>query len=210
MPTPGQLALCGLILDGIGAIALAGFRIRPVNKLGRYLWPRYRKITSAWSTLHEEGKVTSTDYGSHALAFEIDPPESYDRLTVDRKELKCDEIVLGDEPDVPLKDQEISVEITESIHMPESYSMNLSTTILCGDAMSIINSRTENGFLKTGAILLIIGFGFQIVAKIVQMNNIQTTTLSPIFLHPVAIVLELFLVLVLFILWLGKMNHPPR
>lgn len=88
MPTPGQLALFGLILDGIGAIALAGFRIRPINKLGRYLWPRYRKITYAWSTLHEEGEVTPSNYGSHALAFEIDPPESHEGLTVDRKELK--------------------------------------------------------------------------------------------------------------------------
>lgn len=210
MPTPGQLALFGLILDGIGAIALAGFRIRPINKLGRYLWPRYRKIASAWSTLHEEGKVTSSDYGSHALAFEIDPPESHEGLTVDRKELKCDVIELADEPDTPLKDQEISVEITESIHMPDRYSMNLSSTISRGDAMSIINSNTENGFLKTGAILLMIGFGFQIVAKIVQMNSIQLPPLSPFFLHPVAITVELFLVLVLFIIWLGKMNDPPR
>lgn len=210
MPTPGQLALFGLILDGIGAIALAGFRIRPINKLGRYLWPRYRKIVSAWSTLHEEGKITSSDYGSHALAFEIDPPESHNGLTVDRKELKCDVIELADESDVPLKEQEISVEITESIHMPEGYSMNLSSTISRGDAMSIINSNTENGFLKTGAILLVIGFGFQIVAKIIQMNSIQLPPLSPFFLHPVAITLEVFLVLVLFIIWLGKMNDPPR
>jgi hypothetical protein len=210
MPTPGQLALFGLILDGIGAIALAGFRIRPINKLGRYLWPRYRKIALAWSTLHEEGKVTSSDYGSHALAFEIDPPESHEGLTVDRKELKCDVIELADEPDTPLKDQEISVEITESIHMPERYSMNLSSTISRGDAMSIINSNTENGFLKTGAILLMTGFGLQIVAKVVQMNSIQLPPLSPFFLHPVAITVELFLVLVLFIIWLGKMNDPPR
>ena len=210
MPTPGQLALFGLILDGIGAITLAGFRIQPINKLGRYLWPRYRKVALAWSTLHEEGKVTSTDYGSHALAFEIDPPESHNGLTIDQKELKCDVIELGDEPDVPLKDQEISVEITESIHMPDNYSMNLASTISRSAAMSIINSRTENGFLKTGAILLIIGFGFQIVARIAQMNNIQLPPLSPIFLHPVAITVELFLVLVLFIIWLEKMNDPPR
>lgn len=210
MPTPGQLALFGLILDGIGAIALAGFRIQPINKIGRYLWPRYRKIASAWSTLHEEGKVTSTDYGSHALAFEIDPPESHNGLTVDRKELKCDVIELADEPDVPLKDQEISVEITESIHMLDGYSMNLSSTISRGAAMSIINSNTENGFLKTGAILLVIGFGFQIVAKITQMYSVQLPPLSPVFLHPVAISLEVFLVLVLFVIWLGKMNDPPR
>lgn len=76
--------------------------------------------------------------------------------------------------------------------------------------MSIINSNTENGFLKTGAILLVIGFGFQIVAKIIQMNSIQLPPLSPFFLHPVAITLEVFLVLVLFIIWLGKMNDPPR
>ncbi|AKH98644.1 hypothetical protein [Halanaeroarchaeum sulfurireducens] len=210
MVTPNQLTLFGLILDGLGALTIAGFRIRPINKLSRYIWPRYRKISYAWATLHDEAQVTSQNYGSHTLAFELNPPEQYEKLKAERKELKCKKIELEDAPNKPLKEKEISVEITDSKHMPDKFDMSLTKTMTRETAMSLINDKTEYVFLKTGAILLILGFALQIVAKYAQMNSIQFPKAAPIVYHPVSITLEIFLLLFLLVVWLGKMNDPRR
>lgn len=171
------LMLIGLIIDGIGAIVISGFSLRPVNKLGRMLWPPYRKITSAWDTLHEKGEVSSDDYGFDELTDILGSKQhvvNNDNLKLSAEDIVFSKIKYNDGEDKPyVGDSEIEIILREAEHIDDTFSITDTSRMERETAIVLTNDRIEGGFLRTGAVLLAIGFAIQIYAQSARVFSLN-------------------------------------
>lgn len=176
----GALTLYGLIIDGVGAFVLSGFSIKPINNLGHKIWPPYNEIYSAWDTLDEDGKVSEGDKGFRELAETIGDKEHLDEdnnLKFAESDLKYSFIQYSDEANKPYSSTDkIEVEIEFADHVSETFSLSNTTSMERKLAIDLINQRIENGFLKAGSILLIIGFSLQIYAQLTRVIGTNLIT----------------------------------
>jgi hypothetical protein len=174
------LTLYGLVIDGIGAFVIGGFSLRPVNKIGREIWPPYHKISSAWDSLHENGKVSEEDNGFQELAATIGTKQHLieDKdLNVEVDELVFSSIKYSDDAEPPYTStDDIEITIEEADCVENNFSLNDTSHMERKVAIDLINQRIENGFLKVGSVLLIIGFSLQIFAQLVRMFDTYIVT----------------------------------
>jgi hypothetical protein len=171
----GALTLYGLLFNAAGAFVLSGFSITPVNKLGRRVWPKYRRIEAAWDKVQAGGKVSRGDEGFLELAETIGDKELVvnDHQSIsDEDELVFANIQFEEDATQPYtNDDTIEVEYQSSDVVEDSFSFSYTDEMNRELAMTLINQRIENGFLRAGSLLLILGFSLQIYAQFARLTN---------------------------------------
>lgn len=177
MVSAGQLTLIGLIVNTISGLVVMGFELRPINRFGQFVWPRYRRITKAGEKLRKKGKITSDDYGFSTLVNEVEPHDDIvgdENWNLTTQDIKYESIEFEEkDSSIPLGKRTVVINIVEADHKPDNYSLDLTARMSWKTMRTIVNNNTQRGFLKAGGWLLFFGFLFQAYAQFSRIHSLN-------------------------------------